>query len=124
MKVSDQNRDKVPEDLIEHDIPRKAINLSDSFSIEEEQKDEDFEEEFGFEIERSPDRKCKKEPTHLSDGEAEMRRTVQVLFELEEALLDQHISNIKVRFLRMLLTCMLHRVFSHPIRTLCFAGKR
>lgn len=28
--------------------------------------------------------------------EEEMRKTVQVLFELEESLLDQHITNIKV----------------------------
>lgn len=32
----------------------------------------------------------------LREEETEMRRTVQVLFELEESLLDQHITNIKV----------------------------
>ena len=33
------------------------------------------------------------------EEEAELRRTVQALFELEEALLNQHMSNIQVSYL-------------------------
>ena len=73
-----------PETLIEHDLPRKATHDSDTLLNEDEQEEELFE---ATEAE---------ETTRLGDEEAEMRRTVQVLFELEETLLDQHISNIKV----------------------------
>ena len=40
---------------------------------------------------------AKEQEIGLSEEETEIRKTAQALFALEESLLDQHISNIKVR---------------------------
>ena len=84
------------ESFIEHDRPRSVANISDEISNEENEPQEE-ESEVGFELETSMSQEGnnKKKSTLLSEEEAEMRRTVQVLFELEESLLDQHITNIK-----------------------------
>ena len=72
------------ESLVEHDQPRNAERFSFKVPYEEEKETGLIETENIDEIDL------------LCDEEAEMRRTVEVLFELEESLLDQHISNIKV----------------------------
>ena len=61
--------------------------------ILEEGIEQEFEEV--EEVETPKSANLKKSPPSREE-EAEMRKTVQVLFELEESLLDQHITNIKV----------------------------
>ena len=56
--------------------------------------EEEIEQEVE-EVETPKSANLKKSPPSREE-EAEMRKTVQVLFELEESLLDQHITNIKV----------------------------
>ena len=63
--------------------------------LEEEIEQEVQEVEEVEEVETPKSANLKKSPPSREE-EAEMRKTVQVLFELEESLLDQHITNIKV----------------------------
>jgi hypothetical protein len=80
------------ERLIERDqIETVDYKAHDGILKEEiEQEVEEVEE-----VETPKSANLKKSPPSREE-EAEMRKTVQVLFELEESLLDQHITNIKV----------------------------
>ena len=74
-------------DLIEN-IDNKSEEEVDEVGIEQELFEAEipkFEEQTN--VIKSPP---------LRDEQTEMRRTVQILFELEESLLDEHITNIKV----------------------------
>eukprot|EP00536_Pseudo-nitzschia_multiseries_P012536 jgi/Psemu1/244639/estExt_Genewise1.C_4850004 len=77
----------------EYDEPNSPnILSSEDEDEEEEEEDDDDEDENEEEFVPAEDQN---DIAPLSNEEAEMRRTVQILFELEESLLDQHISNIK-----------------------------
>lgn len=64
------------------------VDALDEISIEE--NDENEEPYYGG--------NGMKEESQLSEEETQMRKTAQALFELEESLLDQHITNIKVSY--------------------------
>lgn len=59
----------------------------------------DEEEQEYFQSDESPDATAGVGASE--EGERELRRTVQAVFELEEALLNQHMSNIQVRPIRV-----------------------
>ena len=97
------------ESLIEHDLPRSVTNISDEISNEEEEwEDDGIEVEFDLETSKSQEGNKEKKSNCLTKEEAEMRRTVQVLFELEESLLDQHITNIKVSNTAIAFQCVFY----------------
>jgi hypothetical protein len=72
-----------------HDLPRDAVNISDEISIEENEFNKDG-------VSAELESKTQKTYGGTNMEETEMRRTAQALFESEESLLDQHITNIKV----------------------------
>jgi len=74
----------------ERDEFNDAVDISDEALFDESEQ--------GISDELEPEINEKEEEPRLSEEETEMRRTAQALFELEESLLDQHISNIKVSF--------------------------
>ena len=76
--------------------PEIITDRSDESSYEESILQEKIAAEFESETPKSEEGNINKKSSFLLKEEAEMRRTVQVLFELEESLLDQHITNIKV----------------------------
>jgi hypothetical protein len=81
--------------LFERD-PIETVDYKAHNGVLEEGIKQEFEElEELEEVETPKSTNLKKSP-RSRDEEAEMRKTVQVLFELEESLLDQHITNIKV----------------------------
>ena len=81
----------------DHDISRDVINVSDEISVEEKERNEEVDlDDFELESALSSEENYRTEGTNPIEEETEMRRTVQRLFELEESLLDQHITNIKV----------------------------
>jgi len=80
----------------DHDISRDVINVSDEISVEEKERNEEVDlDDFELESALSSEENYRTEGTNPIEEETEMRRTVQRLFELEESLLDQHITNIK-----------------------------
>ena len=74
------------------DLSRNDANISDQ--IESEDNREALPIEFDSGI-RNSHRGNEKEESSVSEV-TQMRKTAQALFELEESLLDQHITNIKV----------------------------
>ena len=74
----------------ERDEFNDVVDISDEALFDESEQ--------GISVELESEINEMKEESRLSDEETEMRRTAQALFELEESLLDQHISNIKVSF--------------------------
>jgi len=98
------------ESLIEHDLPKSVTNISDEISNEEDEweEEEGLEVEFELETPKSQEGNKKKKSNRLTEEEAEMRKTVQVLFELEESLLDQHITNIKVSNTSIAFQCVFY----------------
>ena len=72
--------------------------INQNLAILEEEDDDDEEEELLYEEEEEEEAKdshdWNEEPTK-EEEEEELRRTVQGVFELEEALLSQHMSNIQ-----------------------------
>lgn len=80
------------EDNFADDLSTDAVNISAEISID------DFDQgtSVGFEVVHEMSSKIEQE-IGLSEEETEIRKTAQALFALEESLLDQHISNIKVR---------------------------
>ena len=72
-----------------HDLPGDDVDILDELLIEENDLNEDRD---------SAELEPKTQNTYgdTNTEETEMRRTAQALFELEESLLDQHITNIKV----------------------------
>ena len=77
------------------DLSRDAVNVSDEISLD------DYEERASVGHETVPEmssveNEMKVEESRINKEETEIRKTAQALFALEEALLDQHISNIKV----------------------------
>ena len=61
------------------------------------QEEDDYDDLFGVENSDS-DLGLVQDDAPSMDEESELRQTVQVLFEMEETLLNQHMSNIQVRF--------------------------
>ncbi len=75
------------EDNFADDFSTDAVNISHEISSDE------FEQgaSIGFD-----DTDMKEQEARLSEDSTQIRKTAQALFALEESLLDQHISNIKV----------------------------
>ena len=69
--------------------------MSDKISLEEYERDE-IELLIESETHEPHVENSMEGISHFSDEETEIRKTAQALFELEESLLDQHITNIKV----------------------------
>jgi hypothetical protein len=99
--LSSRNKTLSPTGLVESAMdsdPSESVStLSAEFSDPDDNFQED-EESAGMKLRGKmiqDGSRMKAEPTQ--EEEAEMRRTVQALFELEEALLNQHMSNIQVR---------------------------
>jgi hypothetical protein len=102
--LSSQNKALSPTGLVENAMdsdPSESVStLSAEFS-EGEDNFQEGEESDGMRLRAKMIQdggSMKGEATQ--EEEAEMRRTVQALFELEEALLNQHMSNIQVSFVR------------------------
>jgi len=76
------------ETVTDHDLPGDDVDILDELLIEENELNED-----GVSAELEPKTQSTYGDTNME--ETEMRRTAQALFELEESLLDQHITNIK-----------------------------
>ncbi len=89
----------------ERDQISDALNISDEVFIEES------EQGISVEVEANMDEM--KEESRLSEEETEIRKTAQALFALEESLLDQHITNIKVS--ARVVTFVFHTVFLDPV---------
>lgn len=99
--LSSRNKTLSPTGLVERAVDSNSSQSVSTLSAEMSDAEDIFQESEESEdlkfrtnlIEDGSNRNA--EPTQ--EEEAEMRRTVQALFELEEALLNQHMSNIQVR---------------------------
>jgi hypothetical protein len=92
-----QTQTHSPENFLESD-PIETVDYKAHDQVLEEGIEQEFDEFDEFEVDTPKSANLKKSPASRKE-EAEMRKTVQVLFELEESLLDQHITNIKVSLL-------------------------
>lgn len=100
--LSSQNKALSPTGLVESAMDSDPSESVSTLSAELSDAEDNFqgdEESNGMKVRAKMIQdggNVKGEPTQ--EEEAEMRRTVQALFELEEALLNQHMSNIQVSF--------------------------
>lgn len=94
------------------DLDISGGEISDEISIEDIQQSNE-----GIEVELAVGTNMT-EQSRMSEEETEMRRTAQELFELEELLLDQHITNIKVSRCMLILLLFLKLVNS-PVGNIC-----
>ena len=102
--------------LFERD-PIETVDYKAHDGVLEEGIEQEFEELEDLEKVETPKSDNLKKSPPSRDEEAEMRRTVQVMFELEESLLDQHITNIKVsrQFFFLRLSSFLQIQMTNPI---------
>ena len=83
-------------DLVAHEISATDVNANYLDQTEMLGDGDDDEDLLGTENSDS-DGRMEEDALTASDEESELRQTVQALFELEESLLNQHMSNIQVR---------------------------
>jgi hypothetical protein len=99
--LSSRHKSLSPTGLVESDgdsDPSESVSTLSAEVSDAEDNVQGREESGGLKLRMNmmeDDSNVKAKPTE--EEEAEMRRTVQTLFELEEALLNQHMSNIQVR---------------------------